>query len=338
MKLFQNRLSRFAFPVLIITTIFTTSIIAQSKEEVGKSPWGPDDEIGTLNMMNESSQLSILSKISSGKAYDLSVEYFVGMPSFHSLGDPSYQYWLTHTPHGTVVDNPNNLGESMNKKVSYTGDAISMYTHMGTHIDALNHFGLNGKIWNGFTPEKYLGDKGWQKTGAETIPPIIARGVLIDIPAYKNATALEKNYRINSDDLKGALKKQNVSLKEGDVVVIRTGQAAYYENPDKYLDNYPGINLDAVKWLVEEKKIMLLGADNLSFEAFPPEREDNWVPVHTYLLAEKGVMFIEQMYLEELAKDKVYEFAFISASLKLRGASAAPMRPLAFPIDNTINN
>lgn len=338
MKLFQNRLSRFAFPVLIITTIFTTSIIAQSKEEVGKSPWGPDDEIGTLNMMNESSQLSILSKISSGKAYDLSVEYFVGMPSFHSLGDPSYQYWLTHTPHGTVVDNPNNLGESMNKKVSYTGDAISMYTHMGTHIDALNHFGLNGKIWNGFTPEKYLGDKGWKKTGAETIPPIIARGVLIDIPAYKNAAALEKNYRINSDDLKGALKKQNVSLKEGDVVVIRTGQAAYYENADKYLDNYPGINLDAVKWLVEEKKIMLLGADNLSFEAFPPEREDNWVPVHTYLLAEKGVMFIEQMYLEELAKDKVYEFAFISASLKLRGASAAPMRPLAFPIGNTINN
>lgn len=338
MKLFQNRLSRFAFRLLIITIIFTTSIIAQSKEEVGKSPWGPDDEIGTLNMMNESSQLSILSKISSGKAYDLSVEYFVGMPSFHSLGDPSYQYWLTHTPHGTVVDNPNNLGEAMNKKVSYTGDAISMYTHMGTHIDALNHFGLNGKIWNGFTPEKYLGDKGWKKTGAETIPPIIARGVLIDIPAYKNAAALEKNYRINSDDLKGALKKQNVSLKEGDVVVIRTGQAAYYENADKYLDNYPGINLDAVKWLVEEKKIMLLGADNLSFEAFPPEREDNWVPVHTYLLAEKGVMFIEQMYLEELAKDKVYEFAFISASLKLRGASAAPMRPLAFPIDNTINN
>jgi kynurenine formamidase len=334
MKLFRNRFNRFAFHFLITTLFLISSAIAQSKEEVGKSPWGPDDEIGTLNMMNENSQLSILSKISSGKAYDLSVEYFVGMPSFHLLGDPSYQYWLTHTPHGTVVDNPNNLGESMNKKVSYTGDAMSMYTHMGTHIDALNHFGLNGKIWNGFTPEEHLGDKGWKKTGAETIPPIIARGVLIDIPAYKNVEALEKNYRINSDDLKGALKKQNISLQPGDVVVIRTGQAAYYDNADKYLDNYPGINLDAVKWLVEEKKIMLLGADNLSFEAFPPEREDNWVPVHTYLLAEKGVMFIEQMYLEELAKDKVYEFAFISASLKLRGASAAPMRPLAFPINN----
>ena len=84
--------------------------------------------------------------------------------------------------------------------------------------------------------------------------------------------------------------------------------------------------------MVEDQEIMLLGADNLSFEAFPPEREDNWVPVHTYLLAEKGVMFIEQMFLEELAKDEIYQFAFVAASLKLRGASGSPMRPLAIPV------
>lgn len=83
---------------------------------------------------------------------------------------------------------------------------------------------------------------------------------------------------------------------------------------------------------MEDQQIMLLGADNLSFEAFPPEREDNWVPVHTYLLAEKGVMFLEQMNLESIAKDAVYEFAFIGASLKLKGASGAPMRPLAIPL------
>lgn len=320
------------FYLIILFLSASLNLNAQVKEEVGISPWGPEDEIGTLNMMDDESRLSILSKVNDGKVYDLSVEYFVGMPSFDALGDPAYQYWLTHTPHGTVVDNPNGLGKEMNSKVSYTGDAISMYTHMGTHIDALNHFGLNGKIWNGYTPEEHLGDKGWKKTGAESIPPIIARGILIDIPAYKNVTTLKKNYRINSDDIKGALANQNVELKTGDVVLIRTGQSANYSDADKYLDNYPGINLDAVKWMVEEKNIMLLGADNLSFEAFPPEREDNWVPVHTYLLAEKGVMFIEQMFLEELAKDKVYEFAFIASSLKLRGASAGPMRPMAIPV------
>ena len=331
----SSSLSRFIYTFTFAILLSTQQLNAQSPEKVGVSPWGPDDEIGTMNMMSDASRISILSRIKNGKVYDLSVEYFVGMPSFHALGDPPYQYWLTHTPHGTVVDNPNKLGDKMNRKVSYTGDAISMYTHMGTHIDALNHFGLNGKIWNGFTPEEHLGDKGWKKTGAESIPPIIARGILIDIPASKNLASLEKNYRINSGDLKGALKKQGVSLKPGDVVLIRTGQAAVYNDADRYLDNYPGINIDAVKWLVEENEVMLLGADNLSFEAFPPERDDNWVPVHTYLLAEKGVMFIEQMYLEELAKEKVYEFAFVSASLKFRGASAAPMRPIAIPVVKT---
>lgn len=306
--------------------------ISQSKEEVGISPWGKTDEIGTLNMMTDASKLAVLSRVKLGKTYDLSVEYFVGMPSFHALGDPAYQFWLTHTPRGTVVDNPNGLGRAMNEKVSYTGDAISMYTHMGTHIDALNHFGLNGKIWNGFSADEHLGDKGWKKTGAETIPPIIARGILIDIPASKNTENLPANYRINAADLQAALRQQKVSLQKGDVVLIRTGQAKHYEDAHKFLDQYPGINLEAVKWLIEDQQVMLLGADNLSFEAFPPERSDNWVPVHTYLLAEKGVMFIEQMFLEDLAKDKIYEFAFIAASLKLRGASAAPMRPIALPI------
>lgn len=316
-----------------LSILFAYPGIAQHAEAVGISPWGPDDEIGALNMMDGQSRLSVLSRIGSGEIYDLSVDYFVGMPSFHSLGDPPYQYWLTHTPHGTVVDNPNGLGRAMNEKVSYTGDAISMYTHMGTHIDALNHFGLNGKIWNGFTPEEHLGDKGWKKTGAETIPPVVARGVLIDVAAYKGVKTLDNNYRVNAADLQGALKRQGVNLQRGDVVLIRTGQARHYAHAEKYLHDYPGINLEAVRWLVEEKEIMLLGADNLSFEAFPPEREDNWVPVHTYLLAEKGVMFIEQMYLEELAADGVYEFAFIGASLRLKGASGSPMRPLAIPLE-----
>lgn len=315
--------------ILLLLLLFAK---VEAQEAVGISPWGPNDEIGTLNMMTEASKLQILSRIASGKSYDLSVEYFVGMPSFHALGDPPYQYWLTHTPNGTIVDNPNGMGEAMNRKVSYTGDAISMYTHMGTHIDALNHFGLNGKIWNGYSPEEHLGDKGWKKTGAETIPIIIARGVLIDIRSAKGERLLP-NYRITAEDIKEALKKQHLALQPGDVVLIRTGQAQYYQQASEYLDNYPGISLDAVKWLVEDQQIMLLGADNLSLEAFPPERADNWVPIHTYLLAEKGMMFIEQMNLEPLAEDRVFEFAFIASSLKLRGASGAPMRPIALPIN-----
>jgi kynurenine formamidase len=309
---------------MVLTEI---SFAQTTKERVGISPWGKEDEIGTLNLMSDKSRLWVLTKISSGKVYDLSTEYFVGLPSFHSLGDPTCQYWLTHTPHGTVIDNPNSLGQEMNHKVSYTGDSISLYTHMGTHINALNHFGLNGKIGNAFTSEKNLGDKGWNKTGAETIPPVIARGILIDVAAYKGVKNLSNSYRVTASDLKGALQKQQVTLQKGDVVLISTGPMVHYANARKFLHNYAGISLDAVKWLVEQQGIMLLGADNLSFEAFPPERSDNWVSVHTYLLAEKGVMFIEQIYLENLAQDKAYTLAFIGASMKLRSASDAPMQP-----------
>lgn len=199
------------------------------------------------------------------------------------------------------------------------------------HCD--DHFGLHGRIWNGFTANEHLGDKGWRKSGAETIPPIVARGVLIDLPRSKGVRALPPNYRVTRQDLVAALQLQAVSLEVGDVVLIRTGQMQHFADAAEFLHEYPGISLDAVKWLVEEQRAMLLGADNLSFEAFPPERTDNWVPVHTYLLAEKGVMFIENIVLDALATDRIYTFAFVAASLKLRGASGAPMRPVAFPIN-----
>ena len=92
------------------------------------------------------------------------------------------------------------------------------------------------------------------------------------------------------------------------------------------------MSVDAARFLVEEGGAMVVGADNLSFETFPPEAEGNYVPVHTYLLAQQGAPIMELVQLEELARDRVYEFAFIGASLKLRGGDAAPMRPLAIPL------
>jgi len=306
--------------------------VVWAAEQVGKSSWGPNDEIGRLNLMNDASRFAVLSRINSGKVYDLSVEYYVGMPSWYAIGDPRYQYWLTHTPRGTVVDDPLNVGNKKNERVSYTGDAVSMYTHMGTHIDALNHFGLNGKIWNGFEADKHLGDRGWKKAGAETIPPIIAKGVLIDVAASKGLKMLPPSYRVTADDLREALKHQNVDLQSGDVVLIRTGRMQHYHDETVFMFEPPGLSLGAARYLVEEKGVMGVGADNLSFETFPPEVENNWIPVHTYLLAQHGVTIMELVYLEELAKDGIYEFAFIGASLKFRGASAGPMRPVAIPI------
>lgn len=320
----------FVVPPIVALVFGLTNGVAAN--QVGKSPWGTGDEIGRLNLITAKSQQAILSRLSGGTAYDLSVEYFIGMPSWQAAGDPHYRIWMTHSPHGTVIDDPLKLGKSMNEHVSYTGAAISMYTHMGTHIDALNHFGLNGKIWNGFKAKDHLGDRGWKVAGAENIPPIIARGVLIDVAQAKGSDMLPEGYRISRDDLIHALQKQKVTLQTGDVVLIRTGRMKKYEDASSYMSNPPGLGMAAARFLVEESGAMIVGADNLSFESFPSEVEYNYVPVHSYLLAEKGTPIMELVYLEDLSRDKVYEFAFIGGSLKLRGADAAPIRPIAIPL------
>ena len=324
----QRRLIFGSFLLLAMTAI---SVHAQVRD-VGVSPWGPTDEIGRLNLITAESRANVLSRVDGSAAYDLSVEYFIGMPSWQAAGDPRYQIWMTHTPQGTIVDDPMRVGEELNNHVSYTGAAVSMYTHMGTHIDALNHFGLNGKIWNGFSAHKHLGDRGWNVAGAEKIPPIIARGVLIDVAAAKGLEMLGDGYRITREDLIEALDKQGVDIQEGDVALIRTGRMKVYEDAAAYMANPPGLGMAAARFLVEEKGAMIVGADNLSLEAFPSELEDDYVPLHTYLLAQQGVPILELVYLEELSQDAVYEFAFIGGSLKLRGSDAAPIRPIAIPI------
>ncbi len=330
MKHFLHFLQFPSYFLLLIIVGGSASVLAS--ETVGKSPWGPKDEIGRLNLMTPATQHAILSRIQGSAVYDLSVEYFIGMPSWQAAGDPHYRIWMTHTPHGTVVDDPLKLGVAMNEHVSYTGAAISMYTHMGTHIDALNHFGLNGEIWNGFKAKDHLGDRGWRVAGAENIPPIIARGVLLDVAAAKGVDVLPDGYRINRKDLIQTLRKQNIKLQTGDVVLIRTGRMQQYEDAATYMKNPPGLGMAAARFLIEEGGAMIVGADNLSFEAFPSEVENNYVPVHSYLLAQQGAPIMELVYLEQLSRDKVYEFAFIGGSLKLRGSDAAPMRPVAIPL------
>lgn len=296
------------------------------------SPWGPADEIGTLNMMTAESRRAVMARVDAGRVYDLGVEYFVGMPSWHLLGDPRYQYWLTHTPRGTAVDDPAGVGTAQNALVAYTGDAVSMYTHTGTHIDALNHFGLNGAIWNGFRADEHLGDRGWRKGGVEEFPPIVARGVLIDVARLKGVAVLPDSYRISRADLEAALAAQRVALEPGDVVLIRGGRMTRWPDDAGYVQDQPGLSLEAARWLAEDRRAMVIGGDNLSLEHFPVEPGSSWVPVHTYLLAQRGVPIVEVADLEALARDRVYEFAFVAASLKFRGASAAPFRPIAMPL------
>ncbi|ELT44869.1 hypothetical protein G205_09303 [Arthrobacter nitrophenolicus] len=230
-----------------------------------------------------------------------------------------------------MVDNLNGVGEHVNRHVCYSGDVVFMYTHTGTHIDSLNHFGVDGQIYNGYRPEENLGSRTWTKGGAETIPPIITRGVLLDIAGLKNVDCLPDSYAITVADLEEALDKAGLALQAGDVPFVRTGRMRYWPDGTKTLGNPPGLSLDAARWLTTQN-IAAIGADQECVEVGPSEHEDNWLPGHTHFLAEAGVPMVELLNLEELAKDGVQEFCLIAAPIRLRGASGAPMRPLAMAL------
>jgi kynurenine formamidase len=304
---------------------------SSSQPTVGRSPWGPEDQHGALNLLTAKTREAIMSRIDPSRIYDLSVDFFLGMPSFQAAGDPAYQMWMTHTPRGTVVDDLNGQGRQVNGCVGYSGDVILMYTHTGTHIDSLNHFGYGRRIYNAFDADEHLGSRGWQRGGAEQIGPIISRGVLLDIASAQGKDCLPPSYGITVADCEQAAKQQQTPISEGDVVLIRTGRMRYWPDGSKVFGNSPGLSIEAARWLTAQR-IAVVGADNEAVERTPSGHSDNWLPGHCHFLAEAGVPQIECLNLEELARDRLHEFAFIGASIRLRGATGAPIRPLAFPL------
>jgi kynurenine formamidase len=299
---------------------------------VSRSPWGPDDNVGRLNLMTPTSRQAVLSRADGSRVFDLAVDYFLGMPSWAAAGDPRYQMWMTHTPQGSVNDRSSGAPADVHEKYSYCGDSISMYTHTGTHIDMLNHLGHFGRFWNGRTADHDLGSRQWLQGGADECPPIVGRGVLLDIARLKGADCLADGYCIGPDDLAEAAQMQQTELRSGDIALIRTGRMSRWPDLDGYLRSTPGIGLAAARYLCEEVGAMCLGTDAISIDVDPHLEPDSFVPVHGYLFATAGTPVIEVLNLEELSAAGVFEIAFIGMPLKLRGATGSPIRPIGLAL------
>jgi kynurenine formamidase len=313
-------------------TLSYEPILVRDGVQVSKSPWGPADEIGRLNWITAETTRAIMDRLDGRHVFDLSVDYFKGMPSWIAAGDPTYDIWMTHTPQGSVNDNLSGAGAEAHRKYSYCGDGISMYTHCGTHLDTLVHLGYFGKFWNGWTADDHLGSRNWTKGGAENYPPIIARGVLVDIAGLHHVDCLPDCYEITPDDIKAALREQGSEVRRGDIVLVRTGRMTVWPDVEGYIENQPGIGVPAARYLCEEAGAMCIAGDSLSLEVVPAPDPEAFLPVHCYMFATAGAQIMEVVQMEELAAERQYEFAFLGFPLKLSGATGSPMRPVAVPL------
>lgn len=247
------------------------------------------------------------------RPYDLGQPYFAGMPHFPS--HPPFLYSLTKR-HGDIMYSDGSTSAA---------DAIALGTHVGTHIDALSHFSCNGVFYGGRQVE-HTYERGMSDLGVDTIAPIVRRCVLLDIAGLEGTDVLPWDFEITAAHLTRASKTE---IAAGDIVLIRTGWAQLFYDAKQYINNTaaPGPGIEGARWL-SSRKIFAAGSDTVVFEKTPSPA----MAVHAHLLVESGIHIIEVLNLEELARDGVHDFLFVAAPMNIRGATGAPVRPLAFPL------
>lgn len=306
----------------------------------GWGPWGQEDEVGALNAMTSATMKRALSLVKEGKVYDLGAPY-----------DAESYKWPGHSPGAIMTfrgpegvrrqgDFKAAVDPKLNPhKVGWHSCALFISDNIATQIDGLGHIteGDDHHWYNGFKEADWGGNFGIRKCDATTIPPIITRGVLIDVAGFRKVDALPAHYKITADEIQEVLKHQNTKLHVGDTVLIRTGTLRYWgmnggDHEKIKQHDSAGIDLGAAKWLVEQQGAILVGSDTsgLEYGPAPEEKQAQFIPVHRYLLIQQGVHIGEFHNLEELARDGVYDFCYVCMTNKIRGTAAGfCLRPIA---------
>ena len=232
--------------------------------------------------------------------------------------DVANDYVNTSDPSGSKEDYA--LGQDKDRWYNLFGAGLG-YNH-DDRLKIVGYFNCNKQ-------EDFAAITGLKKLGIEKIPPIVARGVLLDMAAHFGVKNLEAGPTFNAEDIKATAKKQGVEIREGDVVLIHTGWIDHVlpNDPKKWGSTAPGPTEDAVEYLAS-KNIIAAGIDTWSFDPIPPDKEGRPFQGHVILFFD-GIYILEAMNTGPLAADKAYEFLFVLGQARVRGAVQMIINPVA---------
>ena len=311
---------------IAIAALLGGTVTAMSQTPTGSewwpSEWGADDERGAANRLTPANVLEAVGLIERGQVYELGRDYEAGMPLF---GNRHFSLTIPGLPTGPA------MGAN---QIVYNDEMVSgELGQVGTQFDGLGHVGTRVGdelvFYNGFELSEFGDTYGLTRLGVENAGAFFTRGVLLDVCRYKGVERLDPTYVITVDDIEGTLALQGAEIREGDVVLFHTGHGQLWMvDNDAYNASHPGPGITAIKWLAE-RKIVMTGADTSGTEAVPGENPDRPFEGHQWLLNRHGIYNIENLDLSALAADRVYEFAFVFAPLKLKGATGSPGNPIA---------
>lgn len=284
-----------------------------------------------LDGITPASILSALSIPSRGRVFSLESRWWRGMP-VHPV-HPSFEVLTYRSPRGLANQKDQQYLQPPSNAAGYSfvSELMIGTSHTGTHVDALAHTvcGERSEWFGGHSADSELGDFGPLNSDAAALRPIIARGVLLDVPECLGVEHCEAAFPIGEEELAKAATSQAVDVREGDVVLVRTGQMKFWPDEDAMrLAAGAGVSISGAAWL-SERGVVAVGADTAQFECTPSGVDGNPLPVHVFLMKERGIPILEWVDLEALAEADVHEFLFVCLPLSIVGATGSMVRPVA---------
>jgi kynurenine formamidase len=287
--------------------------------------WGAADELGTLNLITDEVVRQAAATVRTGRRIPLALPLRrdgVQTGMIPGRIDPL---------HVMVQINQELFGPGT---VACSDDAVTMGLQAATHWDALPHVSHSGRLYNGRPAHSITPHDGAEFSGIDKVRHLVSRGVLLDVARARGTDRLDGGYAVTPEDLDAAEELAGTRVRAGDIALVRTGQVQRCLAGDRHAYAYPspGLSIRTPEWF-HARDVAAVANDTLTFEVFPPEVEDLWLPVHALHLVEMGMPQGQNWNLEKLstACGEAGRYAFLLAATPepFTGATGSPVAPVA---------
>ena len=293
----------------------TADVVALHAELSNWGRWGPDDQLGALNLITREATAAASATVRSGRTVSCA-------RPLNTEPGPDNPVPVAHHMIGTATE-------------GWGADYFALAPHgfATSHIDALCHIFYEGKLFNGYATETVTAH-GATRLGIHQLRNgIVTRGVLLDIPAVRGVDALEPGEPVFPEDLEAAEERAGLRVGSGDALLIRTGRWTWRaaHGPWDFASRAAGLDAACLAWL-RARDVATLGSDGVS-DVLPSRVEGVGMPIHEIAIVALGLHLMDNLDLDELAEacteEGRWEFLFVVAPLVLRRGTASPVNPIA---------
>ncbi|MEP3331821.1 cyclase family protein [Sedimentitalea sp.] len=298
------------------------SATAAVAQDCHTSKWGEDDQLGSANLVTPENTLLAAALIKQGKSLPLGIVIDSSTPAF-SPRSLSLQVVQPNQQGGQKLDQFGYPG-------NYNDDVLQTWVGIGSQIDGLGHLGETGYYYNCNDEKEISAITGLTRLGVHDIPPLVGRGVILDMAKHFEVDTMEAGANFGEADIKAAAEAQGVTLGKGDVILFHAGwtDGKLESDPTAWVSGEPGLNVEGARYLASLDP-MAVGADTWGVEPIPPAEGDGAFYGHVVLLKENGVYLLETMNTGPLLREGVNEFMFVLGQARIRGTVQMIINPVA---------